>query len=699
MRFIKEMFQKFHRTQRLDNRGLTLVELLCSMAILGVVSMTVSAVLVVSADSYDRSNSEIKVQQEAQLVANQIDDLLIDATADVSFDATNKILTIKQGAVTHTVEQRGDELYYAKDGVEQLMASGVTKFEVNDTEFAERGYLKLDMDLVRKSQTYPAVFTITARNKDSKEATKVVAAIHLPNQIVLEPNQSYNLAATISGLADANLIWEVVGTSVSSVSGSGLNATVTVGKDEMLESFRVKVTSPEKDANGVDPKAQKMVTVCVRRVNILNVDGSIISGSACMNGAKYNLNANIQGTNLQQVVGAAYDTDYVNPWQVSWSVIEGASYASVAANADTKSATLTLTADIPMGEQVTVQATALHPTGVKNAAGEWTNKASAKAGTATPYGTVVGTFTIKKTQSPFGPSGGGWRRHGDDQQAEVKVDSVIKPLMNAVGATDFKIWFRYREWPSGVMPNKYTENIWGDGHGSSALNMRPLLTGVWDYDKDYEVEIMLSLVDENGNQVWPVGHVLDSNGTLIQHEPGGTPAEDYSFTQKIGRVAVDFYSAPNMLDMGAAPSASNGWKAVGESKKDEASAPTISLWKGNPCTLMEFAEARNIKQDVVENNIRYILEKKQGNEWVNAVGLAGVNAYVQQPSKNCIVKFDGDNFSGSYRIKIYSPNMPNKKLSADGKSVVDGNPAQIDYIFYDEATGHNIYYFNVVQLK
>lgn len=693
MKFIKEMFQKFHRAQRLDNRGLTLVELLCSVAILGVISLTVSAVLVVSADSYDRSNSEIKVQQEAQLVANQIDDLLIDATADVDFDAANKILTIKQGTVTHTVEQKGDELYYSKDGAEQLMASGVKTFDVNTTEFAEKGYLKLNMDLERKSQTYPAVFTITARNKDSKEATKVVAAIHLPNQIILEPNQSYSLDATISGLADSNLTWEIenANDSSTSVSGSGLNATVTVGKDEMT-SFKVKVTSPEKAANGVDPKAQKYVSVLVRRVNILNVNGSIASGASCMSGAKYSLTALIQGTSLQQVAGAAYDTDYVNPFQVSWSVIEGSAYATVAAHTDTKTATLTLTQDIPMGAQVTVQATALHPEGILLPGDVKTNKTNMQ------YGTVVGTFTIKKTQSPFGGSGG-WRRHGDDQQAEVKVDSVIKPLMSSVGATDFKIWFRYRELPSGVMPNKWTENIWGDGHGSGALNMRPLLTGVWDYDKDYEVEIMLSLVDENGKHVWPVGYELDSNGTVVKIEAGGTPKEDYMISQKIGRVAVDFYSASNMLDLGTPPSASNGWKAVGASKKDEASAPTLSLWKGNTYTLMEFAEARNIKQDVVENNIHYILEKKQGGEWVNAVGLAGVNAWVQLPSKDCRVKFDGDNFSGSYRIKVYSPDMPNKKLSADGKSVVDGNPAKIDYIFYDETTGHNIYYFNVVQLK
>lgn len=687
MRFIKKMFQKYQKLQEFDNRGLTLVELLCSVAILSIVGMTISSVLVVSADSYNRSNSEIQAQQEAQLVANQIDDLLIDATANVHYDdtAAEPTLTITQGGITHTVVLRGDELYYSNGGDEQLMASGVRDFGVDDTEFAERGYIKLKMKMDRKSQTYESVFTITARNKDTTAATKIIATINLPNQIILEPNQVYVLNATTSGLASSNLEWIVVGAAdgATSVSGTGLQGTVTVGGNETASRFKVKVTSTELGASGA-PLAQKIVDVYVRRVNQINIAGSRVSGADCMSGAVYSLNATVLGSSLAQAIGADYDTDYVDPYQASWTVIEGSAYAHVVVNADTLTASVILDADIPVGSQVVVQATALHPSG--------TNK------TGISYGTVVGTFAIKKTQSPFG-GGGGWRRHGDDQQAEVKVDSVINPLMSAVGATDFKIWFRYKELPYGVYPNKWTENIWGDGHGSGALNMRPLLTAVWDYDKDYEVEIMLSLVDESGKQVWPVGYELDSNGTVIKNEPGGTPEPDYMISQTIGRVAVDFYSAPNMLDMGTPPNASNGWKAVGASKKDEASAPTLSLWKGNPYTLMEFAEARNIKQDVVENNIHYILEKKQGGEWVNASGLAGVNAYVQQPSKNCTVKFDGDNFSGSYRIKIYVPNMPNKKLAADGKSIVDGSPANIDYILYDETTGHNIYYFNVVQMK
>ena len=68
-------------TKKHDNRGLTLVELLCSIAILSVLAVAVGSVLVVSAKNYQRGTSEINLQQEAQLTANQIAELIIDTTA------------------------------------------------------------------------------------------------------------------------------------------------------------------------------------------------------------------------------------------------------------------------------------------------------------------------------------------------------------------------------------------------------------------------------------------------------------------------------------------------------------------------------------------------------------------------------------------------------------------------------------------
>lgn len=698
MKFIKEMFQKFHRAQGVDNRGLTLVELLCSVAILGVISLTVSAVLVVSADSYDRSNSEIKVQQEAQLVANQIDDLLIDATADVEFDAANKVLTIKQGTVTHTVEQKGDELYYSKDGAEQLMASGVKTFDVNTTEFAEKGYLKLNMDLERKSQTYPAVFTITARNKDSKEATKVVAAIHLPNQITLEPNQSYGLDATISGLADSNLTWEIVGASDpnTSVSGSGLNATVKVGKDEIKASFKVKVTSPEKAANGIDPKAQKMVTVLVRRVNILNVNGSIASGTQCKKDAKYSLTALIQGTSLQQVAGAAYDTDYVNPYQVSWSVIEGSTYATVAAHTDTKTATLTLTEDIPLGAKVTVQATALHPEGTLLPGDVKTNKTDMK------YGTVVGTFTIKAAEKYVPPADGGWMRQSSQRQADINVSGMKAAAGGDINdGRTIEVLYRYAVHTDDNQPHSsyvwltsmdaanlsthtgwetWAINKYGDANGSGALNLRPLMTGLLEYDKDYYIEaiVVVKGKDAEGKEtiIFPKAEEFTVDWL------DGT----YGVRGVMRRVGITYKDG--LLN----PQPVNG---VYPSSNTEATAPTLSVYQHNQFVLMDMASIVGIDTvgTSVDNDINYILEKKQPDgTWKDVTNKD--NCEVQN-GRTCRVTLRDSNYHGSYRVKVYIQNMPNNKWDSNTNTIVKGNPEKIPYILYDETSGNGIFYFNV----
>lgn len=86
-----------------DNRGLTLVELLCSIAILSVLAAAVGSVLVVSAKNYQRGTSEINLQQEAQLTANQIADLIIDTTAPLQYDAAANTLTVNKAGVEYQV--------------------------------------------------------------------------------------------------------------------------------------------------------------------------------------------------------------------------------------------------------------------------------------------------------------------------------------------------------------------------------------------------------------------------------------------------------------------------------------------------------------------------------------------------------------------------------------------------------------------
>ena len=103
----------FKRSRKLGNKGFSLVELVCAMAILAVLGTAISGVMLVSINSYRNGNNEVNVQEEIQLVCNQISDFLIDSTAEVAF--TGSTLTIKQGANTYTIQRKADNKVYFQE--------------------------------------------------------------------------------------------------------------------------------------------------------------------------------------------------------------------------------------------------------------------------------------------------------------------------------------------------------------------------------------------------------------------------------------------------------------------------------------------------------------------------------------------------------------------------------------------------------
>lgn len=73
------------KRMRKDQRGFTIVELLIAIAIMAIVVVAVSGFIVVGSRSYASANSDISVQQEAQLAMNQMSDVLIDTTRSVNY--------------------------------------------------------------------------------------------------------------------------------------------------------------------------------------------------------------------------------------------------------------------------------------------------------------------------------------------------------------------------------------------------------------------------------------------------------------------------------------------------------------------------------------------------------------------------------------------------------------------------------------
>lgn len=266
------------RVRELNNRGLSLVELICAMAILSIIGTIVGGILVVSAKSYDTGINEAELQQEAQMVVNQINDLVIDTTAteSVTFDGTT--LTIPEGTKTHYVkyDAAAKKLYYSCDGGEiagdQLMATGITAFNADTSTFKDSGNLYLDIGLERMSngteRNFNATFQITSRN--GVVDTTPAASIDVIDDVLLEPNQSYEFHPQVVGISNQAVTWEIVGGNTDSNTHM-IGNTIYVGSSEAGSIVHLLVKTATKDADG-NAMAMRAVRVRIRRINSVNVN-------------------------------------------------------------------------------------------------------------------------------------------------------------------------------------------------------------------------------------------------------------------------------------------------------------------------------------------------------------------------------------------------------------------------------------------
>ena len=97
MRMIGKIWSKLRRNN--DNRGMSLVEILCAVAIFSVVAATVSGIVIVSSRLYNKGVTQTSLQQEAQYIANQVGYIIkganqIDANSSMGGYSGIKVVTM-----------------------------------------------------------------------------------------------------------------------------------------------------------------------------------------------------------------------------------------------------------------------------------------------------------------------------------------------------------------------------------------------------------------------------------------------------------------------------------------------------------------------------------------------------------------------------------------------------------------------------
>lgn len=307
-------------TYMAENKGLSLVEVICAVAIFAVIAATIGGVLVFSARSYQRGSTESEVQQEAQFAANRISGIIQNAT-EVEY-SSNK-LTMKQGNLVHEVSLVNTDLKYEQIEKDdsgavvstsslQTLAENIKEFKADVSEFEKAHTVILDMTVAKNDKEYPVRYTMNARNEEITVLTSALppsASVRISeNNLILVPGESYTVNVTVSG---TDKPFEAVGSAGLSVSASSNSITVKVENDNRNSSGDVEVFVKGDDGSKL---CSKMIHVDIR-----SVSGVSLQKSQDTANKEYTLYANVDCLNPDKVVGGSNESNYKNPFMVEWS--------------------------------------------------------------------------------------------------------------------------------------------------------------------------------------------------------------------------------------------------------------------------------------------------------------------------------------------------------------------------------------------
>lgn len=255
------------------DKGLSLVEVICAVAIFAVIAATIGGVLVFSARSYHKGSTESEVQQEAQFAANRISGIIQNAT-EVEYN-TNK-LTMKQGNVVHEVSLVDTDLKYKEiekddsgaiisESSLQTLAGNIKDFNADVSEFEKARTVILDMTVAKNDKEYPVRYTMNARNEEITVSTSALppsASIQVDdNNLILVPGESYTVGVNVRG---TDRPFDATGGAGISVSKTASSITVTVDRDNRNSNAMINLFV--KDVDGTE-LCSKMVNVDIRSVN------------------------------------------------------------------------------------------------------------------------------------------------------------------------------------------------------------------------------------------------------------------------------------------------------------------------------------------------------------------------------------------------------------------------------------------------
>lgn len=384
------------KEQDKDNRGLTLVEVICAVAVFSLIAVTVGGIVAISSRTYRNGSVETAVQQEAQLAANRIGDIIQDSVSaefigGVNTEGSYGTLVMSDGVDKHAVSlaDGSTQLMYGEApasaendaiALTSLLAEHIVSFGADTTRFADTKTIRLDITVEDNGREYVMSYNMTARNDDvTLEAVPAVrtAAIIMESRIILEPGQTdYEIPVSVVGSSQGIEAVSADDTQVHASCTLDNKLKVSVEKTAGVTNsvVNINIATKEKDGAG-NALATTTIAIQIRRVDEIAVASSLLSGEDGKAGAQYKFvsSATRYTPYLARKVTAAWDADYKNPYEVQWNYegnfqINGAvgsfeEYFEVVEKQeelDTPYLIIKLKKDMVVGSALTVEAVSKH---------------------------------------------------------------------------------------------------------------------------------------------------------------------------------------------------------------------------------------------------------------------------------------------------------------------------------------------------
>lgn len=533
----------FRKRSKLNNKGLSLVELVCAVAIFAVATTVIGGAMVVSAQNYSRGTNELDLQQEAQTATNLIGDLLYDATG-ASFNTTSKTLEIEGPDFVYRIVHEGTNLKYEQyvpdpGGSITLSASGILAenvLEFNSPDLAAHDdfdtdkNVEIELKIGDATRSYKAEYSTTARNgkADSSGVTES-AEIIVDRELVLEPGQLYTLPFEVVGTITNKSVQITPATGLSIHPGAN---SVSIQPDATASgaiTIRIETIERKKDNLGnptSDPAAFADVDVKIRRVNKITspMDDAEASGAgdgyvdADSNywrnptgsgnykaGTEYRIEFDVASHTdyANKVFGKKFDMDYVNPRQVDISYTMNGGNVNdyvenvVINNVDNPYITFNLKQDMPNGSEIVLTATAKHPNGTNKTGFDYDGGASAA--------NVVKVVKIKCDDPLFTASN--FVRGSDGVKISItqdQFDDIIALMETTYNDTNMKNQYgalmTIYEWDGSTKTKVLGPYTFGNNKDD--IKIDAIDSARMAPHKAYIVEMVLMFYHADGSQVW-----------------------------------------------------------------------------------------------------------------------------------------------------------------------------------------------------